>query len=81
MYLTVPSTQDYQEMLSNKYKIKSDLPNSIHSTSDPMTEHFMKLPFFIIGETYILDNPDNSIKVLGIFDTFIVLNIIQTKKN
>jgi len=81
MFFTVPSTQEYHEWLTEKYRINCDSIDCIHSTIDPMTESIEHLPFIMIGETYIFDDTKNSIKAIGVFNVFITIrNNLKSKE-
>ncbi|MGG1662383.1 hypothetical protein [Brevibacillus sp. NRS-1366] len=73
MEQTVPSGREYQEWLISEQRINCDARDCIHSTLDPMGSSTRTLPFLMIAKTEIYDDTDNSIKVLGVFKTFIIL--------
>ncbi|GIO08207.1 hypothetical protein J31TS6_42350 [Brevibacillus reuszeri] len=68
---TVPSVEEYQEWLEAHYQIKI-----ICESSDCVSfssQWIRTLPFLMIAETNTSESPKRSIKVLGVYNTFFVL--------
>ena len=71
MVETVPSDEEYHKWLEAQYKIKINCDSS--RCIDYSSEGITTLPFLMIAETNISERPKRSIKVLGVYKTFIVL--------
>ncbi|GED67862.1 hypothetical protein BRE01_15640 [Brevibacillus reuszeri] len=68
---TVPSDEEYHKWLEAQYKIKKncDSIRCINYSSEGITT----TPFFMIAETNTSKRSKRSIKVLGVYKTFFVL--------
>lgn len=71
MVETVPSDEEYYKWLEAQYKIKHNCDSS--GCIDYNSEVITTLPFFMIAETNTSESPKRSIKVLGVYKTFFVL--------
>ncbi|WP_103107859.1 hypothetical protein [Brevibacillus reuszeri] len=71
MVETVPSDEEYHKWLEAQYKIKRNCDSS--GCIDYYSEGITMLPFLMIAETNTSESPKRSIKVLGVYNTFFVL--------
>lgn len=68
---TVPSKAEYLEYLTVRFNINCD--TCYITLSDPIAHIIDITPFYIKAKTYIYCDPENYVKVLGLFNTFITL--------
>lgn len=68
---TVPSKEQYLEYLIIRFNINCD--TCYITLSDPISHIIDYTPFYIKAKTYIYDDPENYVKVLGLFNNFITI--------